>query len=43
MFEELVNFLPILKDLAHTSPDVEIPEIKKKIRTLYLPFFIEPF
>jgi hypothetical protein len=30
MFEGLVNLLPILKDLAHTPPNVELPEIKKK-------------
>jgi hypothetical protein len=30
MFEGLVNLLPILKDLAHTSPNVELLENKKK-------------
>jgi hypothetical protein len=30
MFEGLVNLLPILKDLAHTSLNVKLPEIKKK-------------
>jgi hypothetical protein len=30
MFEGLVNLLPILKGLAHTSPNVELPEIKQK-------------
>jgi hypothetical protein len=30
MFDGLVNILPILKDLALTSPNVELPEIKKK-------------
>jgi hypothetical protein len=29
MFEGLVNLLLILKDLAHTSPNVELPEIEK--------------
>jgi hypothetical protein len=30
MFQGLVNLVPILKDLAHKSSDVELPEIKKK-------------
>jgi hypothetical protein len=30
MFERLVNLLPILKDLEHTFPNVELPEIKTK-------------
>jgi hypothetical protein len=30
MFEGLVNLLPILKDLAHTSPNVELLENEKK-------------
>jgi hypothetical protein len=30
MFEGLVNLLPILKDQALTSPNVELLEIKKK-------------
>jgi hypothetical protein len=28
MFEGLVNLLPILKGLAHASPDVELPKVK---------------
>jgi hypothetical protein len=32
MSEGLVNLLPILKDLAHTSPNVELLENKKKIK-----------
>jgi hypothetical protein len=31
MFEGRVNLLPILKDLAHTSPNVEFLKNKKKI------------
>jgi hypothetical protein len=30
MFEGLVNLLPILKDLVHTSPNVELLEKKNK-------------
>jgi hypothetical protein len=30
MFEGLANILPILKDLAHTPPNVELLENEKK-------------
>jgi hypothetical protein len=35
MFEGLVNLLPILKDLALTSPNVDLPEIKKHMYSVF--------
>jgi hypothetical protein len=39
MFEGLVNLLPILKDLAQTSLNVELPEVKKKIPKIKVQIF----